>query len=265
MRKQELQKEISSLLKVELKDLEFDYEKGFQKVNEITAIDLQGNKTPLILKRRKDRSEFAFYEEFLSKYDVDSPKWYGYIQINEYSFLLIKRVAYMQPMWGGYASTKLALKWLIKKDTICQQHAESIKKMTSLGKMQWYGIDDWMYEIEVGSKNKVHPIMTEDFWDLLSSQVSPLQDVLKSLENSNHSTISHGDLQMGNILFATDSSTKVYVIDWTQPHVTSMCRDVAQLVDYVPENQRLELIEAYKKEFYFEEFEQECRRLVQDY
>ena len=49
-----------------MKDLEFDYEKGFQKVNEITAIDLQGNKIPLILKCRKDRSEFAFYEEFLS-------------------------------------------------------------------------------------------------------------------------------------------------------------------------------------------------------
>lgn len=176
--------------------------------------------------------------------------------------MLLEKVHYIKPVWGDYLRTKSALQWLIKKDKICQQNTYQINQMTSLGKMQWYGIPDWIYEFEVGIKNKLNSVITEEFLNLLYLKKDQLQNILSSLENSDHKTICHGDPQMGNILLTDESLEKVYVIDWTQPHLTSICRDLAQLFNYLPENQKQELITEYKKEFNFENFDKEFENAV---
>ncbi len=67
---------------------------------------------------------------------------------------------------------------------------------------------------------------------------------------------------MGNILFADESLKRVYVIDQTRPHLTSICRDLSQLVDDLPNSQRGILIQEYRKEFNFEDFEKEFQNAV---
>jgi len=125
-----------------------------------------------------------------------------------------------------------------------------------LGKLEYYGLDYWLPEFEKWHKDSPSNRQAEVVWQCVNQNRGKLEEIIRELDQAGAQTVVHGDLQLDNILFrAGENQDELYVIDWTQPHISSVTKDLASLYDNAPPSIKMELIQMYKKYINFDHFD----------
>ena len=84
-----------------------------------------------------------------------------------------------------------------------------------------------------------------------------INEYIDELNQAGVQTVVHGDLHMSNILFGADeANNELFVIDWTQPHIGSVTKDLASLYDNAPINVKSELVKMYRQQVDFPHFDE---------
>jgi len=101
----------------------------------------------------------------------------------------------------------------------------------------------------------MHAAITNKFASLVASNEERYKKQFKLL-NQGLLTINHNDLCENNILFGTGKYRgKIYIIDWTCPSIGSICIDLVELVKNTPLDLQSKLIQKYRTQIDFDNFE----------
>jgi len=168
----------------------------------------------------------------------------GSIKINQRLYSIQQFISHYDFQWANKDAYDQVLDWLIKKDQICIENLSKFKNLKYLGKMKFNGIDSWFNQIQkaISKSNRINKTLG----DVLIKDRIKIQNALRTIETASPQTVIHGDLQMNNILFGKDEfEDQLFVIDWTQPRIGSVCVDLAQLVDHAPLEIQNDLVEKY--------------------
>jgi hypothetical protein len=97
----------------------------------------------------------------------------------------------------------------------------------------------------------------KEVWVCVTANRNRIDEYIDKLNEEGVQTVVHGDLALDNILFGEDESdNELFVIDWTQPHISSVTKDLVGLYDSAPDNVKSEIIETYKKQIDFHQFDE---------
>ena len=163
----------------------------------------------------------------------------------------------MPANWDDSNNYLIAVKWLIKKDLITCQNLDSVRNLDCLGKMEYYGLNYWLPEFEKWSKASPFNDQAQHVWRTVHANRTRIDGYIDELNAVGAQTIVHGDLHMSNVLFGEDESTnELFVIDWTQPHIGSVTKDLASLYDNAPNNIKTELLKTYRSQIDFPHFDE---------
>jgi aminoglycoside phosphotransferase (APT) family kinase protein len=225
-------------------------------VLKVSVFDEGQTEHPLILKRQENDTAYRLYKQYLEPYHLNSPKEYGYIELDGQRFLVMDYIKHIPANWDDRNNYLIAVKWLIKKDLITCQHLDTIQNLDCFGKMDYYGVDYWLPEFERWYKDSPSNPQAEEVWRSVCANQNRIKEAIIELNEVGVQTVVHGDMQMSNILFGEDeTNNELFVIDWTQPHISSVTKDLASLYDNAPDDVKSELIETYRKQIDFQHFE----------
>jgi aminoglycoside phosphotransferase (APT) family kinase protein len=226
-------------------------------VLKVSGFDKDQNEQSLILKRQDNDAAYRLYQHYLVPYHLNSPQEYGYIELDGQLFLVMDYIKHIPANWEDGKNYLLAVKWLLKKDLITCQNLDSIRNLDCLGKMEYYGVDYWLPEFEKWYKGSSSNPQAKEVWRRVNANRNRINECIGELDEVGAQTVVHGDLQMSNILFGEDESNhEFFVIDWTQPHISSVTKDLASLYDNAPDDVKGELIETYRKQIDFHQFDE---------
>jgi aminoglycoside phosphotransferase (APT) family kinase protein len=252
-------KPLSNLLGLEISRIHSEYqERGSPgTVCKVSIFDKYQNESSFILKKESDDRTYRLYKQYLGPYNLNSPKVYGCIELDEQRFLVMDYINHLVPNWDDSNCYLEAVKWLIKKDLVTSQNLDSIRDFDSLEKMDFYGIDYWLPELEQWHKAAMHNTQAKAVWSKVNANQSRINEYIADIKQSGVQTVVHGDLQMDNILFGEDKyKNKIFVIDWTEPHVASVTKDLASLYDNAPKSVNSDLIKIYREQIDFPYFDE---------
>ena len=213
----------------------------------LTTKDMQ--QVSIILKKSEGKDFLEFYTHFLEALGLNHPKIYGEVNMNGSAYIVMQYINHVTPDWDSKERYQAMIDWLIYKDGICMEYVEKAAQLTYVGKVKFHGISDWYTEFENAVLANNISVMGGDFWELLQKQKRYISQLLKSLTHQQPLTVCHGDLQMNNFLFVEEKQDHLapIVIDWTQPSITSVCRDLAQVVDCAPTDVKENLKSEYRR------------------
>lgn len=255
----EITKQLPPLLGVEVSQVKSAVPEGSSlpgTVLKVCVVDKRQREYPLILKREESDVSYRLYQHYLEPYHLNSPKEYGYIEIAGQRFLVMDYVGHLPTAWEDRAAHMKAIKWLVKKDLITQQNMDSVRKLDCLGIMPYYGMDYWMSEFEEWYKNSKSSSQAKDVWMCVNANRNRVNEYIDELNEEGMQTVVHGDLYLDNILLSEDESNhELFVIDWTQPHISSVTKDLVGLYDTAPDDLKREIIETYRKQIDFPQFD----------
>jgi hypothetical protein len=226
-------------------------------VIKVTVLEKGLPEHPLILKSQDNEVAFRLYQQYLIPYQLNSPKEYGYIELNGQRFLVMDFIKHIPTNWEDRNQHLIAVNWLVKKDLITWQNLETIRELDCLGKLDYYGVDYWLPELEKWYLDAPGYPQAKAVWESGYKNQNRLNEIINELNEAGVQTVVHGDLSLDNILFGTDEANNaLYVIDWTQPHISSVTKDLADLVDSAPENVKKEIIQTYRNQIDFPHFDE---------
>ena len=230
-------------------------------VFKIEAFDADHGIYPLVLKKQRNEAAYALYQRYLQPYQLNSPTQYGYITLDAQRFLVMDFVRHAPPNWADEQSYLRAVQWQIKKDLISGQHLDILRSLDCLGQMDYYGVACWLPDFERWHKAEPDNALAKVVWQRVRDDQNKIDDALAALDVEGAQTVVHGDLTLGNILFAEDEvegnrDATVFVIDWTQPHISSVTKDLASLYDNAPQAVKGEVLHRYRTAIDFPHFEQ---------
>ena len=226
-------------------------------VLKVSVFDKDQNEHPLILKKQDNDAAYRLYQQYLEPYHLNSPKEYGYIELNDQRFLVMDYIKHIPANWDDSNNYLIAVEWLIKKDLITWQNLDYVRNLDCLGKMEYYGVDYWLPEFEKWYKGSTSNHQAKEVWMSVNVNQNRINEYIRELDEVGVQTVVHGDLQMSNILIGEDkSNNELFVIDWTQPHISSVTKDLASLYDNAPEDVKSELIKTYRKQIDFHHFDE---------
>lgn len=123
--------------------------------------------------------------------------------------------------------------------------------------MEYYGRDYWLHEFEEWNQDSPGNHQATMIWECVNANQNRIQEYIDELDEAGVQTVVHGDLNLENILFGEDETkNELFVIDWTQPHIGSVTKDLASLFDNAPDDLKSELIQTYRKQIDFHNFDQ---------
>jgi aminoglycoside phosphotransferase (APT) family kinase protein len=235
--------QLSRLLGLEITNIRSEYqERGSPgTVLKLSAINKAQEERFFILKMAAGDRDYRFYKHYLEPYNLDSPKQYGYIEPNGQRFLVMDYIRHVPPNWGDGDRYLEAVKWLIKKDLVTSQHLDSIRKLDCLEEMDYYGIEYWLPIFQKWHNDSASS-QARDIWSIVSRNQHRIHQYVSDLSQTGAQTVVHGDLQMDNVLFA-EAGGEIFVIDWTEPHLSSVTKDLASLYDNAPIGVKDQLID----------------------
>lgn len=223
----------------------------------VSVIDKGQTEHLLILKRQDNDVAYRLYQQYLEPYHLNSPKEYGYIELDGRLFLVMDYIKHLPVQWDDPKGYLLAVNWLIKKDLITWQNLEAVRNLDCLGKLEYSGLDYWLPIFEKWHQDAPGDRQAEEVWESVSANQNRINETIDELSTAGVQTVVHGDLSMGNFLFEGDESPNaLFVIDWTQPHIGSVTKDLASLYDFAPEDVKSELIETYRQQIDFPRFDE---------
>lgn len=223
----------------------------------VTVFDQGQNERSFMLKRKHDDTDYRLYQQYLEPYHLNSPKEYGYLELNGQRFLVMDYIKHLPINWDDGNGYLKAVQWLIKKDLITGQNLASLRTLDGLGKMEFYGIQEWLPEFEQWHKDSTGNHQAKAVWRTVYLSQNRINEYIDELNQAGVQTIVHGDLHMSNILFGEgEANHELFVIDWTQPHIGSVTKDLASLYDNAPLNLKSELVEIYRQQVDFPHFDE---------
>ena len=223
----------------------------------VSVFDKAQNERSFMLKSKHDDTDYCLYQQYLEPYHLNSPKEYGYLELEGQRFLIMDYIKHLPINWGDGNGYVKAVQWLIKKDLTTSQNLASLRKLDCLGKMEFYGIQDWLPEFEQWSKDSTDNQQAKAVWRTVHVNQNRINEYIDELDQAGIQTIVHGDLHMSNVLFGADqANNELFVIDWTQPHIGSVTKDLASLYDNAPLNLKSELVKTYRQQIDFPHFDE---------
>jgi hypothetical protein len=226
-------------------------------VRKVTVLDKDQNEKAFILKYQENDLAFPLYQYYLQPYHLNSPKEYGYIQVEGQRFLVLDYISHAPADWEDGGNYLVAVKWLIKKDLITSKNIDELRTLDCFGKMEYYGNEYWLPEFEEWFKNSPGNPLAEAVWRTMCANQNRIKETIRQLDEEGIQTVVHGDLQLSNILFTQGGADpELFVIDWTQPHISSVTKDLASLYDNAPGNVKNELVKTYQQQIDFTGFDE---------
>jgi thiamine kinase-like enzyme len=223
----------------------------------VSVLDSVQIKHRFVLKEQENRAAFCLYTHYLKPFDLNSPKQYGYIDVDDQLFLVMDYVQHLIPNWSDSNSYLKALDWLIKKDVVTSQHVDSLRKLECFGEITYDGVQDWLSQFERWSQDSLANSQAWHIWRIVHANQSRIETYREELHSVGLQTVVHGDIHLSNVLFgANEFENEVFVIDWTQPHIGSVTTDLAHLYDNAPSNIKQALLSLYRKRINFPSFDE---------
>jgi aminoglycoside phosphotransferase (APT) family kinase protein len=250
-------KQLSQLLGLEIAHIQFEeqMEGSPAAVHMVSLFDRAQTKHRLVIKGQEDQTAFCLYTHYLKPFDLNSPKHYGYIDVDGQPFLVMDHVQHTTPNWSDSNGYFKAVEWLIKKDLVTSQHLESIRNLDCFGEMKYYGVQYWLSLFERWSQDSSSKAQARHIWRIVHANQSRIDTYIGELNSLGTQTVVHGDMHLSNVLFGENKiENEVFVIDWTQPHIGSVTKDLASLYDNAPGNIKEELLNRYRQQIYFPSF-----------
>lgn len=254
----QITKQLSLLLGFDISQVQEAQEDSLPgAICKVSVVDRGQVEHHYMLKRQDDDRAYCFYQQYLEPYALNSPKEHGYIELDGLRFLVMDYVRRVPPNWDDPNGYLEAVNWLIKKDLVSLQNLDFLRTLDCLGEMKYYGVHYWLAEFERWHRDSPVNHQAHAVWQCVNANQSRIDEYIDELSEVGAQTVVHGDLHMSNILFGEDSSdTKLHVIDWTQPHISSVTKDLVSLHDNAPNEIRNELLRIYRKQIDFPGFDE---------
>lgn len=255
---EQIVQQLAPFLDFEISEVQAEAQEGSTPLLFKVSVFAKGqNERSFMLKRKHDDTDYRLYQQYLKPYCLNSPKEYGYLELDGQRFLIMDYIKHLPINWDDGNGYVKAVQWLIKKDLTTSQNLASLRKLDCLGKMEFYGIQDWLPEFEQWSKDSTDNHQAKAVWHTVHVNQNRINEYIDELNQAGVQTIVHGDLHMSNILFGTDqANNELFVIDWTQPHIGSVTKDLASLYDNAPLNLKSELVKMYRQQVDFPHFDE---------
>ncbi len=214
----------------------------------------------VIIKKVATSSSYLFYKEILEPLNLDSPKIHGTVGTDDGLFLVMEYISHKPMSWTDEERFTQAVNWLVKKDSIIHDNFSKVRASTYMKSLSAsphfrYRIDECLDIFSKGVDLNVHPVISSHTLQALRDKKECLYEVARRVSEGGRATVSHYDFQMHNILFGSeDREGSIYVIDWAEPKIDSVCMDLIGLLHCAPEAIRQKLIEMYRSQVDFENF-----------
>ncbi|KKT15136.1 MAG: hypothetical protein UV94_C0003G0067 [Parcubacteria group bacterium GW2011_GWC1_43_30] len=231
-----LKHQLSSLIGEELTSVTATYEPtGYTgNVYFVDTVSKSGSIYKLVVKRMIDTKEWNLYTDFLKPYNLNSPVHIGKIKLDRHEFLVMERIDSKLKLLDHKVWLKNALNWLIRKDTVCSKDIKKVSKIDPIKQNINTG-EGWWPIIEKCVSSKLHPLIDKSLYKKLLGQKEVLAEYNEALQ-SGIQTVVHNDFQKRNTLI--DKRGVLFVIDWSNPNIGSICIDLARLIEANHENAR---------------------------
>ncbi len=220
-----------------------------------------GTPHTVIIKKVENSSDYLFYKEVLEPFNLDSPKMYGTVGTEDGLFLVMEYISHKPISWADEERFTQAVNWLIKKDSIIHDNFSRVRESSYMKSLSAsphfrYRIDQCLDIFSKGVDLNVHPVISSNTLQALRDEKECLYEVATRVSEEGRATVSHYDFQMHNILFGSeDREGRIYVIDWAEPKIDSVCMDLIGLLHCAPEAIRQKLMEMYRSQVDFENFQ----------
>lgn len=241
-----------------------------ESIRRISVFDRGGKEHLLILKSQEsgaaDRT-LRLYTQYLQPFQLNSPKVYGVIELEGQPTLVMDEIRHTPADWKDGGSYLRAVDWLIQKDRVSMQHFDAVKNLDCLGVKQYFGVEYWLAIFDKWRQDAPENRQAQAVWMCVRANRGRIETTIRELDEVGAQTVVHGDLHLGNILFADEESGGgLYVIDWTEPCISSVTNDLASLYDNAPNAVKSEILAAYRRQFDFAGFDEVFARakLVRD-
>jgi aminoglycoside phosphotransferase (APT) family kinase protein len=217
-------------------------------VRVVSLVDSRQVHTRLAFKAQEDQSALRLYTHYLKPFDLNSPHYYGYVTVDDQTFLVMEYVHHTPPDWRDPHGYMRAVDWLIRKDRVTAPHIQALRQLDCMGAPKYEGVPYWLEQFARWAHATASP-EPRQLWRIVSAQQRRIDTALEELTTAEALTVVHGDMHLSNILFgAQEHEGKLFVIDWTQAHIGSVVRDLAHLYDNAPAAIKNELLTRYRRQ-----------------
>jgi hypothetical protein len=250
---------LQKLLGKQIKHLETDFQDfGYSgHVYKIKITDTTNQTTEYILKKPLDTADYNVYKDIFEPLELQSPHIYGIVHNNGEDFLLTEHIPHKKLYDWTEQNYQQAMDWLIKKDNVIEKNLEQIKQLPYILPVLRDRIDDWTARIIQGVQQSVHPLLTQEFLKQIEGKRDTLRKILQALSRTGRLTLTHNNLITYHILFpTTPMKYNLYVIDWSEPSIGTVCKDLIKFLKSAPDAYKPELIQQYRAHINFENFDE---------
>ena len=257
---------LSELLRVPVRELISKFSAG--QSGNVHRVQFRGaSEVPrtVVLKKVESTFEYEFYRQILEPLGLDAPKAHGHVVTSSGLFLVMDYVAHEPTRWADHDKFRTAARWLANKDRLVH---ENFKRVLNTGLLKFARhrpplqdcIEDAIDIVRKGVEHKVSPLLSPLLLQGLVQRRQLLHRLAADIFTKSRLTICHRDFHLQNVLFPLDNPSMVYVIDWSNPEVDSVCVDLARFVLLAPPPIRAELVAIYRSHVDFDGFEERYRQ-----
>ena len=256
---------LSELLRVPVRGLTSEFSEGQSgHVHRVQFCDASEARRTLVLKRVDSGFDYEFYRQILQPLALDSPKTHGYVTTSTGRFLVMDYIPHEPARWTDHDKYRVAAHWLAKKDQVVHDHFQRILDTGLLSFTPGHPplidtIEDCIEILRKGVERDVSPLLSPLLLRTVVRRRGLLHQLAAAAFGASQLTVCHRDFHLKNVLFASDDPAAVYVIDWSNPQIDSVCVDLARLVLLAPPAIRGELIDIYRSRVDFPGFEERYR------
>lgn len=184
--------------------------------------------------------DFDFFKNVLEPYGLNSPYNYGIFSVDQQSYIVMDFIDH-----GHHLSEEekyfAAVDWLVRKDSVLVEDLPSLSKLSCIELNIW-GPEQWLGLLHDGVRKGIHPKLNKESFNAMYRN---FRDIAGTLTGGRQ-TVCHNDFGMYNILFTGKGGSSIYVIDWTRPTISSVCVDLAFLVNFAPPQLKEMLLNRYR-------------------
>jgi len=252
---------LSELLHVEVRNVTTEFQAGQSgSVHRVEFSDGTNARRQVVLKRVEDGREYEFYRTILEPFALDSPRMYGHVVSEDGLLLAMEYVPHAPVRFSDYDRFLQAARWLAKKDRVVHENFQSI---VGCGCLTFdrerppfiRTIDDCIDILERGAERDISPLLSRAFVHHVAKRKALLDGYARKVFRTGRLTVCHRDFHIRNVLFPVVETGRTYVVDWSSPEIDSVCIDLARLVLTAPPDLRSRLIQVYRLQGDFDEFE----------
>ena len=256
---------LSELLNETVERVTAEFQEGQSGSVHSIEFEAGGARRRLVLKKVENERYYDFYRAVLDPLRLDSPRIYGHIRDAAGSLLLVmEHINHVPARFSDGPRLVAAAEWLAKKDTIVHEHFERLRGLGMLAfdpdrPPSARTVDECLDILRTAVERQTSPLLSAAWVQRLVERKQALYECGRVIFRG-RLTLCHRDFHVRNILFPPAPGAGVYVVDWSDPTIDSVCLDLARLVGTAPESFRDALIHAYRSRITVPAFAETYRR-----